>query len=155
MATETVERFNPDKEFPIISYGLPYQEACAKHLTTTLSSLKPFLIISESLSKTTDVIEKLSSALNSDDVKVVGTHIGMRPHTYYSDVLQVMHEVKEAGADSIVTVGGGSLIDGAKAISHVSHPSAPVFPGLIMSRLWRTTSTTSMGWISFSGPALP
>ncbi|KAJ0114386.1 hypothetical protein J7T55_010775 [Diaporthe amygdali] len=137
MATETVERFNPDKEFPIISYGLPYQEACAKHLTTTLSSLKPFLVISESLSKTTDVVEKLSSALNSDDVKVVGTHIGMRPHTYYSDVLQVMHEVKEAGADSIVTVGGGSLVDGAKAISHALANNVNDIDGLDL--LFRTS----------------
>lgn len=122
MAAENIERFDPNKKFPVITYGLPYPEACAKHLTTTLNSQKPFLVISESLSKTTDVIEKLNSALNSDNVKVVGTHIGMRPHTYYSDVLQVLQEVRESGADAIVTVGGGSLIDGAKAISFVSRP---------------------------------
>ncbi|KAH8757347.1 alcohol dehydrogenase [Diaporthe sp. PMI_573] len=117
MAAESIERFDPDKEFPIITHGLPYPEACAKHLVTTLNRLKPFLVISESLSKTTDVVERLKSALNSDNVSIVGTHIGMRPHTYYSEVLQVMREVKESGADAIVTVGGGSLIDGAKAVS--------------------------------------
>lgn len=120
MAAESIERFDPDKEFPVITYGLPYPEACTKHLTTTLSSLKPFLVISESLSKTTDVVQRLTSALNNGNVKVVGTHIGMRPHTYYSEVLQVLHEVKDSGADAVVTVGGGSLIDGAKAISFVS-----------------------------------
>lgn len=117
MAAENTERFDPDKEFPIITHGLPYPEACAKHLATTLNSLKPFLVISESLSKTTDVVERLNSSLNSGNVKVVGTHIGMRPHTYYSEVLQVLHEVRDSGADAIVTVGGGSLIDGAKAVS--------------------------------------
>lgn len=122
MAAESTERFDPDKEFPIITYGLPYPEACAKHLATTLNSLKPFLVISESLSKTTDVVQRLTSALNNDSVKVVGTHIGMRPHTYYSEVLQVLHEVRDSGADAIVTVGGGSLIDGAKGISFVSGP---------------------------------
>lgn len=120
MATESIERFDPDREFPIITYGLPYPEACAKHLTTTLNSQKPFLVVSESLSKTTDVVQRLTSALNNDNVKVVGTHIGMRPHTYYSEVLQVLHEVKDSAADAIVTVGGGSLIDGAKAVSFVS-----------------------------------
>lgn len=122
MAAETVERFNPENELPIITHGLPYPEACAKHLTTTLHTQKPFLVISESLSKNTDVVQRLNSALNSEHVKVVGTHIGMRPHTYHSEVLQVLHEVKDSGADAIVTVGGGSLVDGAKAISFVSHP---------------------------------
>lgn len=122
MAAESVERFNPENEFPIITHGLPYPEACAKHLATTLSSLKPFLVISESLSKTTDVVQRLTSALNSDTVKVVGTRIGLKPHTYYSEVLQVIHEVRDSGADSIVTVGGGSLVDGAKAVSFVSFP---------------------------------
>lgn len=123
MATESVQRFDPNKEFPIITHGLPYPEACARHLATTLNRTRPFLVISESLSKATDVVERLKTALDSDDVKVVGTHIGMRPHTYYSEVLQVMQEVKESGADAIITVGGGSLIDGAKAVSLVSRPS--------------------------------
>lgn len=123
MAIESVQRFDPNKEFPIITHGLPYPEACAKHLSTTLNKVKPFLVISESLSKATDVVERLETALNSDAVKVVGIHIGMRPHTYYSEVLQVMKEVKESGADAIITVGGGSLIDGAKAMSLVSCPS--------------------------------
>lgn len=73
---------------------LPYPEACAKHLAKTLDRKKPFLVISESLSKSTDVVERLKAALNSDNVRVVGTHIGMRPHTYYSEVLQVTQEVK-------------------------------------------------------------
>lgn len=125
---ESIERFNPDKEFPIITHGLPYPEACAKHLTTTLNKQKPFLVISESLSKTTDVVQRLDSVLNSDNVRIVGTHIGMRPHTYYSEVLQVMYEVKESGADAVVTVGGGSLIDGAKAVSLVSLPCQQRLP---------------------------
>ena len=40
----------------------------------------------------------------------------MQPHTLYSEVLAVASEVKDSGADSIITLGGGSLIDGAKAI---------------------------------------
>lgn len=135
MPAESIERFNPENEFPVITHGLPYPEACAKHLTTTLKTHKPFLVISESLSKNTDVVQRLDSALNSDHVKVVGTHIGMRPHTYYSEVLQVIHEVKDSGADAIVTVGGGSLIDGAKAISFVSRPVNTVSPGLTSPRL--------------------
>ena len=40
----------------------------------------------------------------------------MQPHTLYSEVLSVTAEVKNCRADTIVTLGGGSLIDGAKAV---------------------------------------
>lgn len=123
MAQETVERFDPAKELPIITHGLPYPEACAKHLGDTLHCSRPFLVISNSLSKSTDAIGLLKAALGRDDVALAGVHIGMKPHTYYSEVLQIAREVKDSGADSIITVGGGSLIDGAKAISLVSPSS--------------------------------
>ena len=41
----------------------------------------------------------------------------MQPHTLYSEVLFVASEVKASGADCIITLGGGSLIDGAKGIA--------------------------------------
>ena len=40
----------------------------------------------------------------------------MQPHTLYSEVLAVASAVKASGADCIITLGGGSLIDGAKGI---------------------------------------
>ena len=122
MAQETTERFNPAKEFPIFTHGLPYPEACAKQLGGALHCSRPFLMVSNSLSRNTDAVGRLESALTGGDVHIAGVRVGMKPHTYYSEVLQVAQEVRDAGADSIVTVGGGSLIDGAKAISLVSSP---------------------------------
>lgn len=122
MAQETVERFNPANELPIITHGLPYPEACARHLTSTLHCSRPFLVISNSLNINTDAVERLKAALNRDDVRIAGIHVGMKPHTYYSEVLEIAGEVKRAGADAIITVGGGSLVDGAKAIVLVSKP---------------------------------
>lgn len=120
MAQETVERFNPTQEFPIITYGLPYPEALARQLTTTLQCSRPFIIISKSLSQKTDALERLNTSLKNGDVKVTGIHVGMRSHTYYSEVLDVAGKVKAAEADSVVTIGGGSLTDAAKAIVLVS-----------------------------------
>ena len=40
----------------------------------------------------------------------------MQPHTLYSEVLAVASAVKASGADCVITLGGGSLIDGAKGI---------------------------------------
>ena len=44
----------------------------------------------------------------------------MKPHTCMSEVLEVIENVRRVDANLIVTLGGGSLIDGAKAIGFVS-----------------------------------
>ena len=53
----------------------------------------------------------------------------MRPHVLMSEVLEVIEDVRRVDANVIVTLGGGSLIDGAKAIAFVSryrgHASRP------------------------------
>ncbi|KAJ4387930.1 hypothetical protein N0V93_008533 [Gnomoniopsis smithogilvyi] len=116
MAHETIERFDPSEDFPIITYGLPYPEALARQLSNTLHCSRPFMIVSKSLAKETDALERLNSSLNNGDAKVAGIHVGMRPHTYYSEVLEVAGEAKSSGADCVVTIGGGSLTDAAKAI---------------------------------------
>ena len=122
MAQETVERFNPAKERPIITHGLPFPEACARHLRDTLHCSRPFLVVSSSLSRNmdADAVRRLRSALDNSNSSIAGIHVGMKPHTYYSEVLQVAQEVRVSGADCIITVGGGSLVDGAKAMSLVS-----------------------------------
>lgn len=120
MDQETIERFNPAQEFPVINYGLPYPEALARQLSTTLQCSRPFIIISKSLTQKTDALQRLNAGLDNGAVKVAGIHMGMRSHTYYSEVLDVAGKVKAAGADSVVTIGGGSLTDAAKAIVLVS-----------------------------------
>lgn len=114
-AEEVLERLNPSKPYPLISYGLPYQLAIAKHLSTSLNSSRPFILISASLSANTDVLSVLTSTL-SESCTIAGLQKGMQPHTLYSEVLSVASQVRASGADSIVVVGGGSLVDGAKAI---------------------------------------
>ncbi|KUI58246.1 Alcohol dehydrogenase 4 [Cytospora mali] len=143
MAQETVERFNPAKELPIITHGLPYPQACAKHLKDTLHRSRPFLVISNSLGRNTDAIERLRSALDNDHVALAGVHVGMKPHTYYSEVLQVAREVRDSGADCIVTIGGGSLIDGAKAMSLVLANNADTHEELDI--LFRATNALRHG----------
>lgn len=129
MAQESTEQFDAAKEWPLISHGLPYPEAIARHLRQTLNCERPFFIISRSLSRNSETVENLKQALTTgsqdaregedDAIQIAGIHPGMQPHTYYSEVLEVASKIKEAEADSIVTVGGGSLVDGAKAISLV------------------------------------
>jgi hypothetical protein len=116
--SDQITHLLPGLKYPIISYGLPFPEACAKHVKTTVGCSRVYAIVSGTLSRTTDAIERLEAALGREHL--VGVRKGMRPHTLYSEVLEIAAAVERLEADCIVTVGGGSLIDGAKIIPFVS-----------------------------------
>jgi alcohol dehydrogenase class IV len=99
---------------PYISYGRPYYESCAKHMKETFHASKPYIIGSRSLVKNTDKLEKLIEALGKDNV--VGVKRGMTPHTPWSEILSIAAECRKTGADCVVTLGAGSLTDGAKLV---------------------------------------
>lgn len=103
---------------PYISYGLPYQEACAKHVKDTFRASKVYIISSGSLSRNTDKLNKLIDALGKENV--VGVKRGLTPHTPWSEILQITAEAREAKADCVVTLGAGSITDGAKIVVLVS-----------------------------------
>lgn len=115
---EHVERFNPDKALPIITYGMPYEDAIAQHLTTTLKCTRPYLLVSGSLSRDTDVVDRLTKRLRAAGVEVAAVCKGIRSHTLFADLLPILAEMRSTNADSILVVGGGSLVDGAKVLSY-------------------------------------
>lgn len=116
---ETYRYAFPDSP-PHISYGIPFDESCAKHVNQTFDAKRAYIIASRSLSRQTDNIKKLERAL---DGKVVGIRHGMTPHTLCSEVLEIIHDTREAKADLIITCGAGSLTDAAKIIALVTFPS--------------------------------
>jgi alcohol dehydrogenase class IV len=73
-----------------------------------------YIIASKSLSDNTDALKRLDAALGS---KVVGTRVGMRPHTPWSDILSIVNEARPLNSDCIATLGAGSLTDGSKIIA--------------------------------------
>jgi len=105
--------------YPHISHGLPFTQACAKHTHDTFKASRIYIIASGSLSKNTDYVQQLQSTLGD---KVVGIRHGMTPHTLWSEVLEITAEAKKANADLLVTLGAGSLTDGAKIITLVRSP---------------------------------
>lgn len=107
---------------PHISTGLPFHTACAHHITNTYHASKVYVIVSNSISKTAN-FAKLQEALED---KIVGVRKGIKPHTPWDDVLEIVKDIREKEADIIVTLGAGSLTDGAKVISFV-HLNAPLF----------------------------
>ena len=74
---------------------------------------RAFLMVSGTLNRTTDEIEKIRNALGA---RCVGTFDAMPPHTPRHAVIAAAEQARAANADLVVTVGGGSITDGAKAV---------------------------------------
>lgn len=116
-AGETFRSAYPDREYPKVSFGTSFPEACRKHVDSTFKASRVYIISSASLAKNTEALVSLQLALKS---KVVGTRVGMKPHTLWSDILQTVKEAQDARADLLITLGAGSLTDGAKIIALVT-----------------------------------
>ncbi|KUJ13464.1 Dehydroquinate synthase-like protein [Mollisia scopiformis] len=102
-----------DNPYPRLTYGLPFYEACAKHLKETFHSQRPYIIASNTLSKKTNFLSQLQQALGDG---LAGTWIGIKAHTPLDDLLPILEDMRTKNADSLITLGGGSLSDGGKAI---------------------------------------
>lgn len=105
--------FPKDSSGPYISYGLPFTQACSNHIRETFHTSRAYIIASGSLSRNTSYVKDLENALGD---KVVGVRNGMTPHTLWSEILEITEEASKAKADSIVTLGAGSLTDAAKIV---------------------------------------
>lgn len=106
----------PDHDFPKISYGLPFPETCKLHNEQHFKACRVYIICSGTLAKTSSHLGDLKQALGD---KVAGVRIGMKPHTFMSEVLEIIHDARELDADLIITLGAGSLSDGAKMLAQV------------------------------------
>jgi maleylacetate reductase len=95
-----------------VVFGRPAAEAVAGQVDR-LHAGRAFLMVSGTLNRSTDEIEKIRQALGT---RCVGTFDAMPPHTPREAVVAAAEQARSAGADLIVTVGGGSITDGAKAV---------------------------------------
>lgn len=99
-----------------VSYGLPFPEACVKHIRSTFKASRVYIIASGSLSRNTDHVKRLQQALGD---KFIGIRYGMQPHTLWSEVVEITKDAEEKKADLLITLGAGSLTDAAKIIALV------------------------------------
>ena len=99
-------------EMDEVVFGKPAAEAVAGQ-ANRLGATRVFLMVSGSLNRNTDEIDKVRRALGN---RCAGTFDRMPPHTPRAAVIQATEAARAAKADLIVTVGGGSITDGAKAV---------------------------------------
>ncbi|GIK02558.1 hypothetical protein Aspvir_006614 [Aspergillus viridinutans] len=112
---ETLRPAFADRPRPLLSYGIPFPAAAAHHVVGTFGASKIYIICSASLARNTDALDRLTAALGPE--KVVGRRIGMQSHTLWSEVLEIVHDARRVEADLLLTLGAGSLTDGAKVVA--------------------------------------
>jgi maleylacetate reductase len=95
-----------------VVFGKSAAEAVAGQVQR-LGATRVLLMVSNSLNRNTDEIDKVRRGLGN---RCVGTFDRMPPHTPRTAVIQAVEAAMAARADVIVTIGGGSITDGAKAV---------------------------------------
>jgi maleylacetate reductase len=95
-----------------VVFGRPAAEAIIAQMDR-LAASRAFLMVSGTLNRSTDEIEKIRNALGA---RYAATFDAMPPHTPREAVIAAAEQARAANADLIVTVGGGSITDGAKAV---------------------------------------
>ncbi len=95
-----------------VVFGKPAAEAVAVQ-AQRLNAARVFLMVSGTLNRETGEIDKIRHALGE---RCVGIFDRMPAHTPRSAVIAATEMASATRADLIVTIGGGSITDGAKAV---------------------------------------
>ncbi len=95
-----------------VIFGQPAAEALAEQVEA-LGASRVFLIASKTLSDKTDEIDKVRAALGA---RLADVYDGMPAHTPRPAVIDAANAMREARADLLVTLGGGSVTDAGKIV---------------------------------------
>ena len=95
-----------------VVFGKPAAEAVADQ-ARRLDASRVFLLVSGTLNRKTEEVANIRKGLGN---RHAGTFDAMLPHTPRSCVIAAAEQAREANADLMVTIGGGSVTDGAKAV---------------------------------------
>ena len=95
-----------------VVFGTPFAEALAQEVDR-LDARAVFVLASGTLSRESDLVERLRQMLGN---RFAGLCARIGAHTPRSDVVAAADMAREAGADLIVTLGGGSVTDAAKMV---------------------------------------
>src|ERR1700740_2980825 len=96
-----------------VVFGKPFSEALAQEVDR-LDARAVFVLTSGTLARETDLVERLRQMLGNC---FAGLCANIGAHTPRSDVVAAANSAREAGADLIVTLGGGSVTDAAKMVA--------------------------------------
>jgi maleylacetate reductase len=95
-----------------VIFGKPHRDALAEELDR-LDARAVFVLASGTLARETDLVERLRQMLGN---RFAGLCAKIGAHTPRDDVVAAANMARTAGADLLVTLGGGSVTDAAKMV---------------------------------------
>lgn len=129
--------------------GQPAAEALRAE-AKRLGARRVFLIVSASLARDTDEIRRVQDCLGA---RCAGVFSGIRPHVPRVSVIAAAAQARAAGADLIVSIGGGSVTDASKivalALRHDLQRHEDFEPYHFV-----VTEAGGLSWPDFEGPTL-
>jgi maleylacetate reductase len=96
-----------------VVFGQPFAEALAQEVDR-LNARAVYVLASGTLSRETNLLARLRQMLGN---RFAGLCAKIGAHTPRTDVVAAANAAREAGADLLVTLGGGSVTDGAKMVA--------------------------------------
>lgn len=99
-------------EMEQVLFGSPAAEAVAAE-AARLGKQKVFILAGRTMNETTDEVDRMAVALGDS---YAGRFSGIPPHTPRDAVVEAANAAREAGADLLVTFGGGSVTDAGKVM---------------------------------------
>src|SRR6516225_8286104 len=104
-----------------VVFGKPFVKAAAQEVDR-VEARAVFILASGTLARETDTVERLSQMLGN---RLAGIYAKIGAHTPRTDVVAAANAAREAGADLIVTLGGGSVTDAARWSASASATTSP------------------------------
>jgi maleylacetate reductase len=95
-----------------VVFGKPFAQTVAQEVDR-LDARAVFVLASGTLIRTTDTVDRLRQVLGN---RIAGIRAKIGAHTARTDVVAAANSAREAGADLLVTIGGGSVTDAAKMV---------------------------------------
>jgi maleylacetate reductase len=99
-------------EMENVVFGKPFAKTLAQEVDR-VDARAVYVLASGTLARTTDTIDCLRQVLGN---RIAGVCAKIGAHTPRTDVVEAANEARRAGADLLVTVGGGSVTDAAKMV---------------------------------------
>jgi len=96
-----------------VVFGRPFAEPLAEEVGRA-DARAVFVLASGTLARTTDTVDRIRQVLGN---RIAGVCAKIGAHTPRTDVVAAANAAREAGADLLVTVGGGSVTDAAKMVA--------------------------------------
>jgi alcohol dehydrogenase class IV len=96
-----------------VIFGKPAAESIVAE-ADRLQAKRVFLLTGRTLHTRTDAIDKVKTALGA---RFAGVHDDMPAHSPREAVVACANAARAAGTDLLVTIGGGSVTDGGKAVT--------------------------------------